>query len=45
MEEASDQCIHCLFSLEPRHEISNNLTCVDSDEPLHPPVKLRIFKW
>ena len=25
---------------EPRHEISNILTSVDSDEPLHPPFKL-----
>ena len=31
------------------HEISNNLTSVDSDEPgdepLQPPVKLRNYKW
>ena len=26
-------------------EISNNLTRVDSDEPLQPPVKLRNSKW
>ena len=30
---------------EPRHEISNNLTSVDSDEPLQPPFKLRNSKW
>ena len=30
---------------EPRNEISNNLTSVDSDEPLQPPVKLRNSKW
>ena len=30
---------------EPRHEISNNLTSVDSDGPLQPPVKLRNSKW
>ena len=33
---------------EPVHEISNNvtfLTCVDSDESLQPPFKLRNSKW
>ena len=30
---------------EPRHEISNNLASVDSDEPLQPPFKLRNSKW
>ena len=29
---------------EPVHEISNNLTCVDSDEPLQPPFKRRNSK-
>ena len=32
----------CLNIIEPRHEISNNLT--DSDEPLQPPFKLRNSK-
>ena len=32
--------------IERRHEISNNLTSVDSDEaPLQPPFKLRKSKW
>ena len=30
---------------EPQHEISNNLTCVDSDEPVQPPFKHRNSKW
>ena len=30
---------------EPWHEISNNLTSVDSEEPLQPPFKLRNSKW
>ena len=30
---------------EPWHEISNNLTSVDSDEPVQPPVKLLNSKW
>ena len=30
---------------EPVHEISNNLTSVDSDEPLQPPFKLKNSKW
>ena len=30
---------------EPRHEISNNLTSVDADEPLRPPFRLRNSKW
>ena len=33
---------------QPVHEISKNcgiLTCVDSDEPLQPPFKLRHSKW
>ena len=34
-----------LYNIEPGHEISNNLTSVDSDEPLQPPFKLRNSKW
>ena len=30
--------------IEQRHEISNNLTSVDSDEPVLPPFKLRSSK-
>ena len=30
---------------EPWHEISNNLTSVDSDGPLQPPFKLSNSKW
>ena len=33
---------------EPQHGISNNcgiLTCLDSDEPVQPPFKLRNSKW
>ena len=35
--------VHQIFEL--RHEISNNLTSVDSDEPLQPSFKLRNSKW
>ena len=31
--------------IEPWHVISNILTCVDSDEPVHPPFKLRQSKY
>ena len=34
-----------IILLEPQHENSNNLTSVDSDEPLQPPFKLRNSKW
>ena len=34
-----------ILTYEPVHEISNNLTCADSDEPLQPPFKLRNSKW
>ena len=33
------------LTFEPRHELSNYLTSVDSDEPLQPPFKLRNSKW
>ena len=41
------QINHVFKIHEPRHVISNNvafLTCVDSDEPVQPPVKLRYSK-
>ena len=36
-----------VLALEPLHEISNNFhfECVDSDESLQPPLKLRHSKW
>ena len=36
--------LYAEFTFEPWHEISNNLTSVDSDEPVLPPLKLRISK-
>ena len=34
-----------LIDYKQVHEIANNLTSVDSDEPLQPPFKLRNSKW
>ena len=32
------------IEIEPQHEMSNNLTSVDSEKPLQPSFKLRNFK-
>ena len=46
MDVSEIQRAWCQYRInEPRHEISNKLTLVDSDEPLQPPFKLRNSKW